>query len=157
MKLIYILFLSLFLASPVFSHCQIPCGIYDDKAAFSELRLHTETIHKSIDMITALSADDIAEKSVDQKAQHDQQFTRWIINKEQHASKIQHLVSDYFLTQRIKSTDKRDRFLYRRYLDKLAAAHQIIFYAMKSKQTLELENITKLNEFIDELEKNLDR
>ena len=67
------------------------------------------------------------------------------------------MVSDYFLSQRIASPGKRDRFLYKRYLEKLAASHQIIFYAMKSKQSLNLDHITELNTHIDELEELLKR
>lgn len=154
LKLLFILFL---FSVNLFAHCQIPCGIYDDNAAFAEMRQHVVTIHKSIDMINALSLQESSEESLEEKSLQQQQFTRWVLNKENHASDLQHLVSDYFLTQRISSPGKRDRFLYKRYLKKLAASHQIIFYAMKSKQSLNLDHITELNTYIDELEELLKR
>ena len=141
----------------IYAHCQIPCGIYDDKAAFAKMRQHVVTIHKSIDMINALSIEKSSEESLEKRPSHQQQFTRWVLNKENHASDLQHMVSDYFLSQRIASPGKRDRFLYKRYLEKLAASHQIIFYAMKSKQSLNLDHITELNTYIDELEELLKR
>ena len=35
------------------------------------------------------------------------QLNRWVIEKEKHASKIQNIIADYFLTQRIKETNPK--------------------------------------------------
>ena len=38
------------------AHCQIPCGIYDDKARFATMREHVATIEKSMAQIVELGA-----------------------------------------------------------------------------------------------------
>jgi len=42
--------------SLAYSHCQIPCGIYDDEARFTEIAEHITTIEKSMKEIESLSA-----------------------------------------------------------------------------------------------------
>ena len=73
------------------------------------------------------------------------QVTRWIINKEEHAQEIQNIVSEYFLTQRIKlkSDSKENKDLYHA---QLASLHNILLDAMKCKQTLDTNNTTSLLE-----------
>ncbi len=50
-----ILLLAVFFTSMVYSHCQIPCGIYGDPARFDMLAEHITTIEKSMKQITDLS------------------------------------------------------------------------------------------------------
>ena len=88
-----------FLTNTSFPHCEIPCGIYGDETRLTLLAEHITTIEKSINTITALSA----EKNSDQN-----QLVRWITNKEHHAEEFQHIVYQYFMTQRIKPVDKKD-------------------------------------------------
>ncbi len=38
-----------------YSHCQVPCGIYDDEARFGAIREHVATIEKSMNSINELS------------------------------------------------------------------------------------------------------
>jgi hypothetical protein len=40
----------------VFSHCQIPCGIYDDQARLDMMAEHIGTIEKSINQVNEISA-----------------------------------------------------------------------------------------------------
>ena len=80
------------LPKAVSSHCEIPCGIYNDEARFTLLAEHITTIEKSMTQISTLSSD--AEKNYNQ-------IVRWINNKEEHSSKIVDIVTQYFLTQRI--------------------------------------------------------
>ena len=49
------LILSVLLASVVYSHCQIPCGIYGDASRFDMLDEHIRTIEKSMKQISELS------------------------------------------------------------------------------------------------------
>ena len=65
------------------------------------------------------------------------QQLRWVSNKEAHANEIQHIVSQYFMTQRIKPEVKQ-------YAEKLALLHKMLIYAMKCKQTTDFENVNKL-------------
>ena len=60
------------------------------------------------------------------------QTVRWICTKETHATNIQHTISQYFMTQRIKA-DKKG------YAEKLAAAHAVLVAAMKCKQNTDAE------------------
>lgn len=38
------------------NHCQVPCGIFDDKAKIAELQQHTTTIAKAINQVQTLAA-----------------------------------------------------------------------------------------------------
>ena len=81
-------------AADVAAHCEVPCGIYDDELRAKLIYEHTVTIEKSMKKIVELSQ----QQPVDYN-----QLVRWISNKEEHASKIQHIISQYFMTQRIRS------------------------------------------------------
>jgi nickel superoxide dismutase len=73
------------------------------------------------------------------------QLVRWITNKENHANKFQEIVSQYFMTQRIKPGMKD-------YDKILAVLHRMLIYAMKCKQTTDLENIETLRSLLKELQ-----
>jgi len=132
-------------ATPMlFAHCQIPCGIYGDHTRFTILREHISTIEKSMNQINELSAD---------PAKNMNQVVRWINNKDQHADEFSEIVTYYFLAQRIKIADQSDVKSFTDYQNKLVLLHQMIFYAMKAKQTTELEHVRKLNELVGAFEK----
>ena len=82
-------------------------------------------------------------------------MTRWIINKEEHAQEIQNIVSEYFLTQRIKLKDdsNESKDLYHA---QLTALHNILLDAMKCKQTINTNNTTSLldnlNNFVNDFD-----
>jgi hypothetical protein len=120
------------------AHCEVPCGIYNDENVFSDLYTNLATIEKAMTEINSLSKD---------PAKNANQLIRWVNNKEIHATKIQEIVIQYFLTQRIKTdeanTDKNA------YVLKLTQLHQMTVLAMKCKQTTDLENAQKLHKVID--------
>ena len=126
-----------------FFHREVPCGIYEDSLRISLISEHITTIEKSMNQITELSA---AEKP------NYNQLVRWVNNKDEHASKIQEIVSQYFLHQRIKITDPSDEELFAKYQNHLELLHQMSVYAMKSKQTTDLAYITKLRETLSKFE-----
>ena len=128
--------MSLFIVNSVFAHCEIPCGIYNDKLRCSMIEEHIETIEKSMTMINDLSK----EGSINYN-----QLVRWINNKEEHANEIQHIVSQYFLTQRIKPVDNQNIDDYKKYIKKLSLLHEMLIYAMKAKQTTDMDNCKKLS------------
>jgi len=117
-----------------FSHCQVPCGIYEDSLRIQLLDEHITTIEKSMTEINTLSK---------QNAPNYNQIVRWVNNKEVHASKIQIIVSEYFLHQRIKIAAK-DNHHYDSYIQNLQYLHQISVFAMKSKQSTDLKLIPTL-------------
>ena len=131
LHVIVLLSATLLLTSPAFSHCEIPCGIYDDEMRINLLKEHVATIEKSMDKIN--NPDD---------GKNSNQHIRWVMNKELHANEFQEIVSQYFLTQRIKAGSKN-------YEEMLKHLHQMLVYAMKCKQTIDLQNTAKLKELID--------
>ncbi len=121
--------------SLVFSHCQIPCGIYDDEARFKAIAEHITTIEKSMKRITELSKE---------SPRNFNQIVRWVNNKEHHADELTHIVTYYFLAQRVKPTAKSETKSYGDYVSKLTALHQLAVYAMKAKQTTDLGTVERL-------------
>ena len=126
----------------LYAHCQVPCGVYDDAMRIKMIEEHTFTILKSMNYI----------KSNQDDLQQQNQVTRWIITKDQHAQEMQNIISEYFLTQRIKLKDdsKDSKDLYHA---QLAVLHSILQDAMKCKQTIDTSMtnslLEKLNEFVN--------
>ncbi len=107
------------------AHCEVPCGIYDDGARLTELKEDQSTIAKAIAQIVELSGEHDANGH---DANRHNQLARWVTTKETHATNTQHLIAQYFMTQKIKADDKH-------YVDKLTAAHGVMVAAMKCKQS----------------------
>lgn len=125
------------------AHCEIPCGIYGDSVRITLIYEHIATIEKSMNMINELSKQDSPNYN---------QLVRWVVNKEEHAKKIQEIVSQYFLHQRIKITSADNKEAYRKYLKQLELLHNISVFAMKSKQSTDLTNIETLREKVHAFE-----
>ncbi len=138
-----ILALVMILSSMVYSHCQIPCGIYDDPARFVMLAEHITTIEKSMKQIVELSAKEKPDMN---------QIVRWVNNKESHADELSHIVTYYFMAQRIKPADKAESDSYQEYIRKLTLLHEMLVYSMKAKQTTELSNVEKLRTLLAEFQ-----
>ena len=119
----------------VFSHCEIPCGIYDDEMRFTMVEEHIKTIEKAMKEIANLSG---------HQPPNFNQIVRWVTNKEKHAEEIQHIISQYFLTQRVKLVEKEDDKAHKIRMEYLSICHEILVYAMKTKQTTDLSNVEKL-------------
>jgi nickel superoxide dismutase len=121
-----------FLITTAAAHCEIPCGIYDDGLRMNLILEHAATIEKSMNNINEL-----------EKGGNSNQLVRWVTNKEKHADELQHIVTQYFMTQRIKF-DAPD------YDKKLAALHKLLVYSMQCKQTTDLGNVEKLRAAAEE-------
>jgi len=141
MKTISYLLITLALIPSQFllAHCEIPCGIYDDEMRFEMISEHIATIEKSIKQIIELSQE---------KDKDDHQLIRWVHNKEEHASKIQWIVSQYFLTQRIIPTDPSAKEEYHHYQKRLEYLHKLLFLSMKTKQTTDLSYVEQLRQVL---------
>ncbi len=126
-----------------FAHCEIPCGIYDDQMRFEMIEEHIATIEKSMKMIVELS---------EEPDQNYNQIVRWITNKEDHADQLQEIVAQYFLTQRIKIADMSDKDAYQKYVRQIVLLHQMLVYAMKAKQSVDLSNIERLHALLEDFE-----
>lgn len=128
----------------VSAHCEVPCGIYDDSVRVKLIYEHITTIEKAMKNIETESA----------KAKPNyNQLVRWVNNKEIHAAKIQEIVSQYFLHQRIKAVAPSDGHGYGHYVQKLALLHSISVSAMKAKQTTDESHISALRSNLARFEK----
>ena len=116
----------------VLAHCEVPCGIYDDQLRFEDMLEDQETIAKGIGKIREM-AGNADPQSVNQTV-------RWINTKESHATNIQHTISQYFMTQRIKPGEADAK--------KLATAHAVMVAAMKCKQSTDPATAAALKDAI---------
>jgi len=127
-----------------FSHCQVPCGIYGDQMRFEMIKEDIATVEKSINEIARLSAE--------KDNTNYNQIVRWVNTKEDHANNIMKSANEYFLAQRIALPDnskQKDKI----YCQKVSLLHQIIVYAMKTKQSADISNVEKLKALVDEFHK----
>ena len=76
------------------------------------------------------------------------QATRWVTTKEHHASHIIEVISEYFLTQRVKPKAKGAEG-HDQYLKMLVDHHAVMLVAMKTKQTVVPAEAKKLHRAID--------
>jgi len=123
--------LMVFATTTVQAHCQVPCGIYDDQMRIHMMGEHVTTIEKAMQQIKA--------------NENQNQTARWVMNKEKHADELTDIVTYYFMAQRIKPDADQ-------YAEKLQTLHQIMIYSMKSKQTTDEANVSKLKGLIQHFE-----
>lgn len=137
----YLLFFCLLAISApfLFSHCEVPCGIYNDEMRMAKIEEHILTIGKAVKQIITLSAEN---------PQNMNQIIRWVINKEYHAEEIQHIISQYFLTQRLKPANKEDKETCAKLIQNLQICHEILVRAMKTKQSTDLKNVEALKKSV---------
>tara|TARA_B100000212_G_scaffold46561_1_gene30039 strand:+ start:53 stop:526 length:474 start_codon:yes stop_codon:yes gene_type:complete len=133
-----IIIITIFFNITLFAHCQIPCGIYSDAMQIIQIKEDLQTIEKSNIMIKKLSG-----KSDPQSLN---QVNRWIFSKEEHAQNIQNIISQYFLTQRIKQSSAN-------YENELITLHQLLVSIMKCKQNVSTENVKNSNKLLDSFSK----
>lgn len=126
-------------AAPI-PHCEVPCGIYADQMRFEMMLEDTATIDKAIKSIVEITG----KMSEGPSATDINQVSRWVANKESHATNTQHIVSQYFLTQKIKAGKEN-------YGKQLEASHAILVAAMKCKQDANPETTKALKKAIYDL------
>lgn len=122
------------------AHCEIPCGIYGDEMRVQMLAEHITTVEKSMKQINELSAAENPNYN---------QLVRWVNNKEMHADEIQEIVTQYFMTQRIKPADPSDKEAQAAYVKKLTLLHKMLIQAMKAKQTTDQGVMVELRKLLD--------
>jgi hypothetical protein len=127
-------------AGSAFAHCQVPCGIYDDPMRIAMLHEDTTTIGKAVAQIKELAG------------KHDalafNQAARWVTTKEDHATHIIDVVSEYFLTQKVKPVASGAEG-HEAYVKSLADHHAVMVAAMKTKQTVDESDVQALHKAID--------
>jgi len=127
----------LFTSHTAWAHCQVPCGIYDDHMRVQGMLEDAATVEKAVTMMNELAG------KTDVQSQN--QMVRWVVNKEEHAQKVIETISNYFLTQRVKTSQKD-------YVDRLKLHHAVILAAMKAKQNSDLASAKELRASIAALE-----
>lgn len=125
----------------LWAHCQIPCGIYGDETRFTMMVEHVTTIEKSMKEIVSLGEAD---------APNWNQLVRWVNNKDAHADELAHIITFYFMAQRVKPAPPEDKAAHEKYIGQIATLHKMLTLAMKAKQTTDLENCTQLRSLIGE-------
>ena len=133
----------LMVCSNSFPHCEIPCGIYDDAMRIKMMEEHIRTIEKSMNQIHQIQ---------NAATVNNNQLVRWIANKEHHADQLSDIVTQYFMTQRISPAEESNAPAYQAYVEKLTLLHKLMVYAMKCKQTTDLDNVVKLKETLKKFE-----
>lgn len=133
---VFALVINILSSSQVLAHCQVPCGIYDDHARVMRMLEDVATIEKAANQINEL-----ASKT---DAQSKNQLVRWVMNKETHAQNVISSISDYFLTQRVKPSQKD-------YAERLQKHHAVIIAAMKAKQNADPSYAITLEKAVLEL------
>lgn len=129
-----ITFLTLLCGQFLYSHCQMPCGIYHDDMVFDQIDQYVETMVKAMAKLKEIKNGTPQERN---------EFTRWVITKEHQSDDAAQLILTYFLQQKIKpgdaDTDKR-----------LQSAHRLLFYIVAIKQQVDFKPVA---DFAEEWEK----
>jgi nickel superoxide dismutase len=125
----------------LWAHCEIPCGIYGDELRFSSIQEDITTIEKSMKMFTQLTG-----ATDGDAAQNQNQLARWVANKETHAGRIQEVVTQYFMTQRLKVPAETEGPAFEAYSKKLVLLHKMLRTAMKCKQSVDLTHTMALHD-----------
>jgi nickel superoxide dismutase len=126
-----------------FGHCEVPCGIYHDEIRIAMFYEHLITIEKAMTQIEELGS----AESVNYN-----QLIRWTTTKDEHATKIQQEVTQYFITQRLKLPESTEGEAYEKYVKQLTLLHSMIVYAMKCKQTTDPSFVEKSREALAQFE-----
>ena len=127
-------------ASLAWSHCQVPCGIYHDDLRLEMMGEHIQTIEKAMQQIESLTK---------AGSPNSNQIVRWVNSKDEHADELIHIVTWYFMNQRVKpvATDSPD---YDAYVAKLTLLHEMMFTSMKAKQSTDIQYAERLRELLKE-------
>ncbi len=76
------------------------------------------------------------------------QIVRWVANKEKHADELSHIVTYYFMAQRVKPVEPSKSNDYEKYIKKLTLLHKLLVYSMKAKQMTDLTIVEKLRSLL---------
>jgi len=126
------------LAQVAFAHCQVPCGIYDDGMRCDMIEEHITTIERAMKSIEHLSGEEKPNSN---------QIVRWVTTKDAHAQAIQSIASEYFMTQKLKPVAETDAAR-EKYVRQLTILHEMLVYAMKAKQTTDLQYVDRLRDVL---------
>ncbi|MHC4293691.1 MAG: superoxide dismutase [Ni] [Planctomycetota bacterium] len=141
LSVLSVILMALIFGAIAYSHCQIPCGIYGDQGRFDMISEHIITIEKSMNTINELSKQENPDMN---------QTVRWVQNKDKHADELTHIITYYFMAQRVKPPQSTEGEEFKTYVKKVTMLHQMIVHAMKAKQTTDLEHVEKLRTLLSQ-------
>ena len=107
---------------------------------FDMIEENCQTVEKSMGKIISLSLEGEGNYN---------QLVRWVNNKEIHANKIQEIVTQYFMFQRVKPVTNDNIEDREAYNNKLVLLHKMLVQVMKCKQTTDITHVTKISELLD--------
>lgn len=110
------------------AHCQLPCGIYHDDLEFAQLEEAVQTLHKANSVISENTAS--TPISINQSV-------RAVNLKDEQAKKVSHIISFYFLEQRIKPDQENTSCL-------VLSAHKIMVLTAKVKSSVDQSIVGQL-------------
>lgn len=119
------------------AHCQLPCGIYHDDLKFAQLDECIQTIKKAIDEIKANGGGSALENN---------QLVRSVNLKDEYADKIAHMMSFYFLQQRMSSSEKN-------FAPMLCKAFEILKMSAQVKSSVDVTLVNELQSSIASFKK----
>lgn len=125
-------------------HCQVPCGIFNDPIRIALLQEHASTIKKAMMQLDRL-AENAAPSGEQFTSQDFNQAARWVATKEEAATAIMTMVSEYMLAQRVKKESFQSVEEYHKTLE---LHHALLQSAMKTKQTVDLGAVVALEQAI---------
>jgi len=118
----------------VMSHCEIPCGIYNDAIRLDMIAENITTIEKAMNNISELSST---------KEVNYNQLIRWVNTKEEHAEKTKHEIrviwGDYLKEQHFANHPTAQDLV-----------HKIMMLGSKSRQGVDRDNAVQLVEAVND-------
>ena len=123
------------------ANCRIRPEVCSDELRFTRMAEHIATIEKSMEELSRLSAD---------KAGDVNQAVRLVQNKDKHADNLGEIAAYYFMAQRVAPIEKSDVKCYDEYLKQISLLHQLMYRAIKVKQSTDPKETAKLRKILDQ-------
>lgn len=121
---------TLLLQTDLSAHCQMPCGIYHDDMVYDQIDQVVQTVYKAMSMLNELKFDTVQDRAT---------FVRWVMQKEKECDDAAHLITVYFLQQKIKPGDPDS-------VKKLVCAHKLLCCLVAMKQNTDVKFVMQFNE-----------
>ncbi len=115
------------------AHCQMPCGIYHDNMVYDQIDQYAEAMYKAVSEISSNPANSPKDRN---------QLVRWVLEKEKESDVATHMITSYFLQQRIKPGEEGT-------IPKVVSAQKLLYLIVKIKQNTDKQPVF---EFMEEWE-----
>lgn len=121
--------LGAFSLSSLAAHCQMPCGIYHDAMVYDQIDQFVETMVKGMTVIKDNKFSTPQERN---------ELVRWVNSKEEACDEVAHILTFYFLQQKIKPGEETST-------EQLESVHRLLFYLVTIKQTADLKAVSNFD------------